>query len=137
MAQLKSDPSFNVRVAALRALQALKVSNMDEVMKVAVADADANVRRAALGVLPSLALSDAAKVQSLTTVIRSGTVADQQAGFDVLGTLKSGEAERALSAFFDELAAGKSIWSRSTSRRPTSPPRRSGTCSRTPSRAPR
>ncbi len=107
LAQLKSDPSFNVRVAALRALQALKVSNMDEVMKVAVADADANVRRAALGVLPSLALSDAAKVQSLTTVIRSGTVADQQAGFDVLGTLKSGEAEKALSAFFDELAAGK------------------------------
>jgi putative heme-binding domain-containing protein len=107
MAQLKSDPSFNVRVAALRALQALKVSNMDEVMKVAVTDADANVRRAALGVLPSLALSDAAKVQSLTTVIRSGTVADQQAGFDVLGTLKSAEAERALSSFFDELAASK------------------------------
>ena len=41
LAQLKSDPSFNVRVASLRALQALKVSNMDEVMKVAVADSNA------------------------------------------------------------------------------------------------
>ena len=33
LTQLKSDPSFNVRVASLRALQALKVSNMDEVMQ--------------------------------------------------------------------------------------------------------
>ena len=107
LTQLKSDSSFNVRVASLRALQALKVSNMDEVMRIAVADADANVRRAALGVLPSLALSDAVKVQNLTAVIRSGTVADQQAGFEVLGTLKSSEAETALAAFFDELVAGK------------------------------
>ena len=76
-------------------------------MKIAVADADANVRRAALGVLPSLPLSDAVKVQNLTAVIRSGTVADQQAGFEVLGTLKSSEAEKALASFFDELAAGK------------------------------
>jgi quinoprotein glucose dehydrogenase len=107
LTQLRTDASFNVRVAALRALQALKVSNMDEVWKVAVADADANVRRAALGILPSLSLSDAVKVQNLTAVIRSGTIADQQAGFEVLGTLKSGEAEKALSSFFDELVAGK------------------------------
>ena len=107
LAQLKGDPSFNVRVASLRALQALKVSNMDEVMRIAVADADANVRRAALGILPSLPLSDAAKVQNLTAVIRSGAVSDQQAGFEVLGTLKSSEAETALAAFFDELVAGK------------------------------
>ena len=40
---------------------------MDEVMKIAVADADANVRRAALGILPSLPLGAAAKVQSLTS----------------------------------------------------------------------
>ena len=55
---------------SLRALQALKVSNMDEVMKIAVADADADVRRAALGILPSLPLSDAAKVENLASVIR-------------------------------------------------------------------
>ena len=107
LTQLRSDTSFNVRVAALKALQALKVSNMDEVMKIAVADADPNVRRAALGILPSLPLSDAAKVESLTAVIRGGAVNDQQAGFEVLGTLKSAEAEKALGSFFDELVAGK------------------------------
>ena len=90
---------------------------MDEVMKIAVADSDANVRRAALGVLPSLPLSDAVKVQNLTSVIKSGNVNDKQAGFEVLGTLKSAEAEKALLSFFDELVAGKSprpcssIWS--------------------------
>ena len=87
--QLKGDASPQVRTAALRALQALKVSNIDELMKIAVADADANVRRAALGILPSLPLSDAAKAQNLSAVIRGGTVNDQQAGFEVLGTLKS------------------------------------------------
>lgn len=107
LTQLRSDPSFNVRAASLRALQALKVSNMDEVMKIAVADADPNVRRAALGILPLLPLSDAAKVQNLAAMIRGGAVNDQQAGFEVLGTLKSGEAEKALGSFFDELVAGK------------------------------
>jgi quinoprotein glucose dehydrogenase len=107
LTQLRSDTSFNVRVAALKALQALKVPNMDEVMKIAVADADPNVRRAALGILPSLSLSDEAKVQSLTAVIRGGAVNDQQGGFEVLGTLKSSAAEKALGSFFDELVAGK------------------------------
>ena len=107
MTQLRSDTSFNVRVASLRALQALKVSNMEEIMKIAVADSNAEVRRAALGILPSLTMSDEAKVQSLVAVIRGGAVNDQQAGFEVLGTLKSGEAEKALASFFDELVAGK------------------------------
>ena len=100
-------PVVQCACGGARALQALKVSNMDEVMKIAVADADPNVRRAALGILPSLPLSDAAKVQSLASVIRGGAVNDQQAGFEVLGTLKSAEAEKALGSFFDELVAGK------------------------------
>jgi putative heme-binding domain-containing protein len=104
---LRSDTSSNVRVAALKALQALKVSNMDEVMKIAVADKEAIVRRAALGILPSLSISDSAKVESLVAVIRGGSVADQQAGLEVLGTLKSPEAEKSLAAFFDELVGGK------------------------------
>ena len=94
-------------MASLKALQALKVPNMGQVMKVAVADSNADVRRAALGILPTLAMSDAAKVESLVAVIRGGAVNDQQAGFAALGTLKSAEAEKALSSFFEELAAGK------------------------------
>ena len=107
LTQLQGDASPDVRVASLKALQALKVPNMIAVMKVAVADSNADVRRAALGILPTLAMSDAAKVESLVAVIRGGAVNDQQAGFAALGTLKSAEAEKALSSFFEELAAGK------------------------------
>ena len=107
IAQLRSDSSPEARVSALRALQALKVANMDEIMKVAVADASADVRRAALGILPSLPLSDAAKVENLASVIRNGAASDQQAGLEVLGTLKSSAAETLLGSFFDELVAGK------------------------------
>jgi quinoprotein glucose dehydrogenase len=106
-AQLRGDAAPEVRVASLRALQALRVKNIDEVMKTAVRDQNEDVRRAALGILPTLPLSEAEKVESLSSVIRKGTVPDQQAGFEVLGTMKSGEAQKALGAFFDELVAGK------------------------------
>jgi putative membrane-bound dehydrogenase-like protein len=105
--QVRSDTSEEVRVAALRALQVLEPPNIAEVMKGAVADSSSNVRRAALNILPSLKLSDAEKVQNLVAILRSGAVADQQAAFEVLGTLKSPDAQNALSSFFDELAAGK------------------------------
>jgi quinoprotein glucose dehydrogenase len=107
IAQLRSDSSPEARVSALLALQALKVANMDEIMKVAVADASSDVRRAALGILPSLPLSDAAKAENLASVIRNGAVSDQQAAFEVLGTLKSRAAGALLGSFFDQLVAGK------------------------------
>jgi quinoprotein glucose dehydrogenase len=107
LAQLRSDAAPEVRIASLRALQGLETVNMDEAMKIAVADSNAEVRRAALTILPTLPLTESAKVENLSAVIRQGAVPDQQAGFEVLGTLKSGEAEKALGAFFDELESGK------------------------------
>ena len=107
LTQLKSDPSADVRVAALRGLEALKPSNISEIMKVAIGDASPEVRRAAVAILPSLPLGEAEKVQNLVAVIRGGTASDQQAGIGVLGGMKSPEAQNALAMFFDELAAGK------------------------------
>jgi quinoprotein glucose dehydrogenase len=106
LAQLKSDQAPQVRVASLQALQALKVGNMDEVMKLAVADENADVRRAALGILPSLSIPNTAKVDNLRAVIKSGSTADQQAGFEVLGSMKTAEAEKAMTGYFEELKAG-------------------------------
>jgi putative membrane-bound dehydrogenase-like protein len=105
--QLRTDPTPGVRVAALRALQTLKTPNIAESMKVAVADSSPEVRRAAVGILRTLPISDAEKVQNLLAVIRNGAVNDQQAGLEVLGTLKTTEAQNALSSLFDELTAGK------------------------------
>ncbi|HEY7497723.1 MAG TPA: HEAT repeat domain-containing protein [Vicinamibacterales bacterium] len=107
LAQLRSDPSPDVRVASLRGLEALKPSNIGEIMKIAIADASPEVRRAAVGILPSLPIGDAEKVQNLVAVIRGGSAPDQQAGIEVLGTMKTADAQNALASFFDELVAGK------------------------------
>ena len=103
--QVQSDPSADVRLASLRALQEMKAPNLGPVMKTALTDADARVRRAALGILPSLALPAAAKVEHLEAVIASGSVQDQQAAFEVLGALKSPAAERALTGYVEKLTA--------------------------------
>ncbi len=107
LAQLRGDASADVRLASLRALQALKVGNMDELMRVALADSDARVRRGALGMLPALPLTETAKVQHLASILKTGAVEDQQAAFDVLGTMKSAEAQGLLVSYLDDLIAGK------------------------------
>jgi mono/diheme cytochrome c family protein len=106
-AQLGGDPSVEVRLASLRALQALKVKNIDEVMKTALADKDPSVRKAALGILPGLAMTSAAKVQQLTSLIKGGSQAERQGAFEVLGTLKTAESREALGQYLDELQAGR------------------------------
>jgi putative membrane-bound dehydrogenase-like protein len=106
LAQARSGTSSEVRVAALRALRSLKAPNMGEVMKTALGDSDAAVRRAALEILPDLPIADAAKLQHLQAVIKSPSVPDQQAAFEVLGKLKGADAQRALGAYLDQLMAG-------------------------------
>jgi putative heme-binding domain-containing protein len=95
-----------VRAAALRALNALKPANMSEVMKVAFADKDASVRREALRILPSLPLTNAAKLEHLASVARSGTVEDQQTAIEVIGGMKTPAAVKLLGSMLDDLAAG-------------------------------
>jgi putative membrane-bound dehydrogenase-like protein len=107
LSQVRSDPSPQVRLAALKALQAVKAPNMDSVMKTALGDSDPTVRRAALDVLPTLPLSDAAKVQHLDSVIKSGSIPEQQGAFEVLGTLKTTAAYQLLGRYVDQLVAGK------------------------------
>jgi quinoprotein glucose dehydrogenase len=107
LAQVRSDPSPEVRLAALRALQAVKAPNMDSVMKTALGDADPSVRRAALNILPTLPLSDAAKVQHLDAIITSGSIPEQQGAFEVLGKLKTAPAYQLLGRYVDQLTAGK------------------------------
>jgi quinoprotein glucose dehydrogenase len=106
-AQLKGDPAVEVRLASLRALQALKVKDIDEVMKIALADKDPAVRKAALGILPGLAMTSAAKVQQLTALIKGGSQAERQGALEVLGTLKTAESREALGQYLSELQAGR------------------------------
>ena len=104
--QVRADAAAEVRLAALRALQAVGAPNLGEVMKTALGDKDPAVRRAALGILPTLSIPETAKVEHLQTVIESGSVQEQQGAFDVLGRLKGPAGEKALGAYLDRLFAG-------------------------------
>ena len=106
LAQLKADASPQVRLASLRALQALKAGSMDELMQTALADKDPAVRRAALGILPGLAMSAAAKAQHVEALIKTGSLPEQQGAFEILGTLKTAESRKLLNAYLDQLSAG-------------------------------
>ncbi len=106
LTQLRTDPSQQVRLASLRALQALKVGNMDELMQIALADKEPAIRRAALGILPSLTMSSAAKVQHLQSLIKDGSLPEKQGALEVLGTLKTADSRRLLGTYLDELGAG-------------------------------
>ncbi len=107
LAQLRTDPSYQVRLASLRALQTLKVGSADELMQIALADKEPAVRRAALGILPGLAMSSAAKVQHLAALIKDGALPEKQGALEVLGTLKTADSRRLLGTYLDELSAGK------------------------------
>jgi putative membrane-bound dehydrogenase-like protein len=104
--QVREDASPDVRIAALRALQALKVPDVAELMQGALADRDPEVRRAALGILPTLPLPDAAKVKQLEGVLTNGSNEDKQAAFGVLGTLKSPASEQLLASHLEKLSTG-------------------------------
>jgi putative heme-binding domain-containing protein len=107
LGQLKNDPATEVRLASLRALQALKVSDIEQVMKVALADKDPAVRKAALGILPGLSMSSAAKVQQLSSLIKAGSLAERQGAFEVLGTLRTAESRELIGQYLDEFEAGR------------------------------
>jgi putative membrane-bound dehydrogenase-like protein len=106
-AQLRGDASAEVRVAALRALQALKVSDIGSIVQGALEDRDPGVRRAALAILPALPLTDAAKVQQLASVLTDGGMEDKQASLAVLGTLKSTAAEQLLASQLENIRTGE------------------------------
>lgn len=106
LAQLKGHPSVLVRVASLRALQALKVGDMSALMQIALADEDPVVRRAALTLLPTLPISPAAKAQHLASIMREGGQVEQQGALEVLGGMKTAESRRLLNTYLDELTAG-------------------------------
>jgi putative membrane-bound dehydrogenase-like protein len=109
LAQLRGDPAPAVRLSSLRALQALKVGSMDELMQTALADKDATVRRSALSILPTLPISAAAKAQHVASIVKDGGLPEKQGALEVLGTLKSVESRRLLDTYLDDVTAGRLV----------------------------
>lgn len=104
---LRNHPAAEVRLAAARTLAALRVTNLPEVVALALADRDGAVRRFALGLVPALGLPDAEKVRRVTGAFGSGSVEDRQSALGVLGRLRGPQAQGALAGLLADLAAGR------------------------------
>ena len=105
--RLRQDGASAVRVAALKALQALGGADAAEASRIAIADADATVRMGAIAGMAASPLPAAAKVASLAAIVRSGSAGEQQSAVMALGKIGGPEAERELARLLDELAAGR------------------------------
>ena len=107
LARLQSDPQASVRVAALGALQALAVPELEPGVRAAMADADITVRTAAIAALPEMQLAAPAKVELLSSVVGTGNMAEQQSAVRALGKVPGNEAVQALGRLADGLATGR------------------------------
>lgn len=105
--RLRSDADAEVRVAALRALQALEAPELADAVAIALGDTETNVRMAAISAMPDLDLPVATKVEHLDGVIGKGTVGEQQSAVTALAALDGPEATAALGRLADRLAAGE------------------------------
>ena len=107
MTRLSEDPAPQVRSAAVTALSALNSANMEQAVRMALADSDQRVRMTGLALVPSLGLPEATTVELLSSVLGRRSVDEQQTALAALGQTPSEHAHRVLAAHLERLAAGE------------------------------
>lgn len=96
-----------VRVAALRALAAMRDARTEEALRIALQDQDVTVRMAALSVIPPLNLPEATTTELLASVVGgTGSVAEQQNALAALGQIQSATGREMLTRLVDQLVLG-------------------------------
>jgi hypothetical protein len=98
----------SVRVAALTALRSLDTAQYDQVMRVALADSNAQVRMAAIRAIPSMKIAPAVAVDELMRVATSDQLSDEerQTALASVGAIKSPEAASALAGLVEQVRDG-------------------------------
>ncbi len=94
-----------IRLAALKGLDGFHSSRLNEAVKIAMAGGDRIVRNECNRLLAKISPDEAA--DSLATVLASGTIAEQQGAFAVLGSFKGRGADKILREWLDKLIAGQ------------------------------
>lgn len=107
LARLKEDSEPTVRVAALAALQALAVPELEPGVRAAMVDGDDTVRIAAMSALPEMSISAPAKVELLTAMVKAGAVPEQQTALRAIGDVQGAASVDALKRFADDLTGGR------------------------------
>ena len=99
--------SADVRVAALNALNELKVTNLDKIIAVGMKDRSPKVRAASLGLLDKIELSEVLLAQTVKDFMGKGSPREQQRLMEVLGKLPLSKTESILNKLIDDLGAKK------------------------------
>ncbi|MCE6990934.1 HEAT repeat domain-containing protein [Dyadobacter sp. CY323] len=96
-----------VRAAMLIALNDLKYTDMETVMKKGMTDSDADVRTAALGMVGNVTMSKEALTDISNAIFEKGSVREQQQMLKVLGTLPVAKTEGILTDLIQKMTDKK------------------------------
>ncbi|HEU4722326.1 MAG TPA: HEAT repeat domain-containing protein [Gemmatimonadaceae bacterium] len=107
LTKVQSAPTTDVRIAALRALAAMRHERVAEAVRGALQDKDAPVRMAALSAIPPLNLPEATTIELLSSVIGKGSTAEQQSALQAMGQVPGTTGREAMSRLVQQLEEGK------------------------------
>ncbi|MES2648503.1 MAG: HEAT repeat domain-containing protein [Bacteroidota bacterium] len=103
LSQLKKDGSPQVKIAILKTLSKMPAANMDEAVKVALADKDKTVRVLGLDLLGTSKVSQDLQVALLDNVIKTRTPEEKQAAITTLASLPLQKTEKLFSQLLDQV----------------------------------
>jgi len=96
-----------VRAGLLKDLSALNYTKMEPLIEAGMKDADASVRTAAIGLLATIPLSQEKLLSSAETILRKGSLSEQQQLLRVLNDLEPTRTENILSEIGARIAEKK------------------------------
>jgi quinoprotein glucose dehydrogenase len=102
-ADIKEKPA--TRVEAIRALASLRDVRLDKATQLALADGDAHVRTEGRRQLAKSKPAEALPL--LASVLKDGSIADQQGAFSILGEMPGNDADELLSSAMGRLVRGE------------------------------
>lgn len=103
LAQLPKEPVPAVKIAILKSLAKLPGANMDEAVKIALADKEKAVRVVGLELLASAGVSKELMVTLLENVINTRTTGEKQAAITTLGSLRGAGTEKVFGQLLNKM----------------------------------
>ena len=107
LAKVQSAPTTDVRIAALRALAAMRHELVAQAVRGALQDKDAPVRMAALTAIPPLNLPEATTIELLSSVVGKGSIAEQQSALQAMGQVPGATGREAMTRLVQQMEEGK------------------------------
>ncbi len=103
----RNSRSAEVRIAALQALNATKSNLLEQALNIGIKDRDDKVRSTAITIIPASSIEPEKAVQLFASVIKSGSLSEQQAALAALADIDHPSSIIPLKGALDDLMAQK------------------------------